>query len=291
MDNKSKGIIIYLLITFGMAWAFWCIPLLLGLTLRSPFYVLLLVPGAFSPAIAASIVRKWITCEGFADACLRLNLRRNWPYYLVAWLSPLAVVAIIVILAIMLGLSQPDFSLEHFVGASMPEQKNPLSFIPRSLRFPLVGVVQGLILALIATPLLWGEEFGWRGYLQIRLLNHRPLLAAVTTGLIWGLWHYPLNLQGYNYPDHRILGLFIFPVWTVFLSIIFGWLRLRTNSIWIVSLAHSATNAVGGSLTLLLFMGGPNWILVGYPGLLSWIPLGAFCVWIVLSGQLKPVQE
>jgi len=30
--------------------------------------------------------------------------------------------------------------------------------------------------------------------------------------------------------------------------------------------------------------------LVGYPGLLSWIPLGAFCGWIIYSGQLKSLD-
>jgi hypothetical protein len=142
-------------------------------------------------------------------------------------------------------------------------------------------------IALVATPILWGEEFGWRGYLQIRLLGHRPLLAAVSTGLIWGVWHYPINLRGYNYPDQPILGLFVFPVGAILLSIIFGWLRLRIGSVWSASLAHSATNAIGGSLTMLLFMGGPNWISVSYLGLLGWVPLGALCAWIVFSGQLK----
>jgi membrane protease YdiL (CAAX protease family) len=225
------------------------------------------------------------------DAGLRLNFRASWPYYIVAWLLPLAVVAIIVILAASLRFSQPDFSLERYFSSVAPGKQNPLLFIPRSLRLPLVGVLQSLVIAVIATPLLWGEEFGWRSYLQIRLFNHRPLLAALSTGLIWGVWHYPVNLQGYNYPHHRILGLFIFPIWTVYLSIIFGWLRLKTGSVWAASLAHAATNAIEGSLTLLLFMGGPNWILVGYPGLLSWIPLGAFCAWIIFTGRLKPREE
>ena len=45
--------------------------------------------------------------------------------------------------------------------------------------------------------------------------------------------------------------------------------------------------AVGGSLTLLLFTGGPNWIFVSYVGILGWVPLGVLCAWIVLTGQLR----
>jgi membrane protease YdiL (CAAX protease family) len=168
--------------------------------------------------------------------------------------------------------------------------QNPLEVVPRPLRFPVVAF-QVLLTSIIATPLLWGEEFGWRGYLQIHLMARRPLLAAIITGVIWGIWHYPINLQGYNYPDNRILGLFIFPVFTVLLSIILGWLHLKTGSIWSASLAHAATNAIGGGISLLLFMGGPNWIFVGYPGILSWIPLGALCAWIILTGQLTPIKR
>jgi membrane protease YdiL (CAAX protease family) len=289
-DSTIRGIVAYLIIAFGMSWFLWCFPLLFGLTLRSPSYFLFLLFGAFSPAIAAIIVRKWITREGFADAGLRLNFVNNKRYYLIGWLLPLLVVAIILLLAVIFRISSPDFSLQRAINA-LGSIQNPLEAVPRPIRFPVVGVLQALLTAIIATPLLWGEEFGWRGYLQIRLMARRPLLAAIITGVIWGIWHYPINQQGYNYPDNRILGLFIFPVFTVLLSIILGWLRLKTGSIWSASLAHSATNTIGGGLTILLFMGAPNWIFVGYAGILSWIPLGALCAWIILTGQLAPIKR
>lgn len=283
-NNTTRGIIAYLLIAFAMAWSLWCIPLFFGLTLHSPFYFPFMLLGAFSPAIAAVVVRKWVTSEGFADAGLRLNFHNNKRYYLIAWLLPLLAAAVILLLAVIFRISTPDFSLERAMN-TFGNGQNPLEAIPRLLRFP-VAAFQVLLTAIIVTPLLWGEEFGWRSYLQIRLMASRPLLAAIITGVIWGIWHYPINLQGYNYPDNRILGLFIFPVFTVILSIILGWLWLKTGSVWSASLAHAATNAIGGGLTILLFMGGPNWVFVGYPGILSWIPLGALCAWIILTGQL-----
>jgi membrane protease YdiL (CAAX protease family) len=204
MTGKTKGIVVYLAVAFGMAWVLWEIPLRFGLSPRSPLLQLAALPGAFAPAVAAIVVP-----------------------------------------------------------------------------------IQLLVTALLATPILWGEEFGWRGYLQVRLLGQHPLLAAVATGLIWGVWHYPINLRGYNFPGHPVLGLVVFPVSTILLSIMFGWLRLRTGSVWAASLAHAATNAVGGSLITLLFAGGPDSIFVGYLGLLGWLPLGVLCAWIVFSGQLR----
>jgi hypothetical protein len=95
-------------------------------------------------------------------------------------------------------------------------------------------------------------------------------------------------IRGYDFPDNPYLGLVIFSVSTVLLSIIFGWLRLKTGSIWSTSLAHAATNAVGGNLTAFLFIGGASLIWVLDLGILAWIPLGALSAWIVFTGQLKP---
>jgi hypothetical protein len=39
---------------------------------------------------------------------------------------------------------------------------------------------------------------------------------------------------------------------------------------------------------LLLFFGGPNWILLSYVGVLAWVPLGALCLWTVATGRLNP---
>jgi membrane protease YdiL (CAAX protease family) len=285
MKNR-KGVIAYVLIAFGMAWACWEIPIRLGISMSNPLLKIAVLLGALAPALAGFVVRKWITREGFADAGLRLNLRK-WPYYVVAWLLPLLVVGCIVILAPLLGLGKADFSLVRGFKYVMPAGVPP--HVPQQL-WMLIGV--WLIQAIVATPILFGEEFGWRGYLQLRLFPDRPVMSAVVTGLIWAAWHLPLNLRGGNYPDHPFVGgLFVFPVCLVFLSIIFGWLRLNTGSIWSSSLAHAATNAIGGDLTLFLFGGGTSLIFVSYAGILGWIPLGAFSAWIVFTGQLKAAND
>ncbi len=282
-----KGIASYLLISFGLAWILWEIAIEIGPSARDPLFQLAILPGAMAPAVAAVIVRKWITREGFADAGLRLNLRQ-WRYYLAGWLLPVVVVSVIVALAIGLGISDPDFSLRRGIW-----QLGPPGTVAPPLPSGIFALVafQSIIAALVATPILFGEEFGWRGYLQLRLLRDRPLLAAIATGIIWSLWHLPINLRGYNFPDNPVLGMAIFTISAILLSIIFGWLRLKTGSIWSASLGHSATNTIGASLTLLLFVGGGNWVFVNYVGILGWIPLGILCAWIILTGQLKPHDQ
>ena len=75
MDTNKKGVVTYLLITFGLAWVLWEIALRMGVSAENPLFQLAILPGALSPAVAAIIVRKWVTREGFADAGLRLNIQ------------------------------------------------------------------------------------------------------------------------------------------------------------------------------------------------------------------------
>ncbi len=283
MDTNKRGVAVYLLIAFGLAWVLWEIALLVGPSPDSPLFQLAILPGALSPALAAVVVRKWVTQEGFADAGLGLNIER-WRYYLAGWCLPLAAVLVIVLLAAALGVSEPDLTLDRALTELAPEGVT-IPSLPPGL-FAILPL-QMMIAALVVTPILWGEEFGWRGYLQVRLMGDRPLWAAVVTGIIWALWHLPIYLRGYNFPDQPMLGMLVFAVSAIMLSIIFGWLRVRTGSIWAASLGHSATNTTGASLTLLLFWGGPNWLFVSYVGILGWVPLGVLCLWIVLTGQLR----
>jgi hypothetical protein len=218
MNNTTKGIVSYLFIAFGMAWIIWEIPIRFGVSPRSPLFQLVVLPGGFAPAIAAIIVHKWITREGFADAGLRLNLRK-WPYYLVALLFPLLVTAVIVVLAVALGISQPDFSLQRFLGTLVSESAiplPPLTQLPSYLWYVLP--FQFMIIALVATPVLWGEEFGWRAYLQPRLLGQRPVMAALTTGLIWGVWqHMVVQPCSRSHQCHR---------WIADNASVYGWTKL-----------------------------------------------------------------
>ena len=96
MENRSKGIAAFLPIAFSLAWISWTIPIRWNPSTGNPLLRLALMPlaglpGGFAPAVAALVVRQWVTREGFGDAGLEWNLGRRWPYYLFAWLSPLAV--------------------------------------------------------------------------------------------------------------------------------------------------------------------------------------------------------
>src|SRR5215210_6379641 len=76
MAMKTRGVLAYLFLAFGLARStIFVARLLLGLSLENS---LVQISIAFSPAIAAVIVRGWITKEGFGDAGLALHLRSGW---------------------------------------------------------------------------------------------------------------------------------------------------------------------------------------------------------------------
>ncbi len=166
-----------------------------------------MLPVVFVPAIATFVVRKWITREGFADAGLRLNLRK-WRYYLVAWLLPLLILGCIVVLVPLFKAGKPDFSFAR--GIQFMVQPGSPAWV---FRYPALLILYWLIKAIPGSLVLFGEEFGWRGYLQLRLFPDAPVLSAVGTGVIWAVWHWPLTFRGFNYPDHPVIGsLLVFPV-------------------------------------------------------------------------------
>ena len=134
-----------------------------------------------------------------------------------------------------------------------------------------------------------GEELGWRGYLLPKLEPHGQARAIVLSGVIWGVWHMPVILQGHNYPEHPLLGVFLMIVFCVLFGAFLSWLYLRTRSPWAPALGHGTLNAVGG--LPLLFMPGVD-LAFGGPlsSVLGWIPIIVFLVWLLCRGKL-PVND
>ncbi|MEN3609652.1 type II CAAX endopeptidase family protein [Plantactinospora sp. ZYX-F-223] len=263
----SKGVLSYLLIAFGLAWAaVFVAHAVLGWSIADPVTQLTMgLPMAFGPAIAAVVVRRWVTREGFADAGLAPRLRAAKRYYLIAWIGPVLVLAVTVGLATTLGLYEPDL-------ADLP---GPATLLV-------------LVAPVVLTPLFWGEEFGWRSYLQQRV-GRSPARAALITGLVWAAWHYPLVFTDYAGYASPLLGIVTWTLLIVAQAVILAWLFLRSGSVWVACLAHAGNNMVIGTLSaaLLIDAGGLD---PASADLLGLVPLAAICAWILLTGRLSPAR-
>lgn len=114
----------------------------------------------------------------------------------------------------------------------------PLSEFNLTLFFTTAGF--SLLTLVISWPIYFGEEYGWRFYLQDRLFAlFGGYTGVILVGLIWGVWHAPLMLMGMNFPNEAFLPAnIVYLLYTIIVSVIFGYAVLKTGSIWISVLLH-----------------------------------------------------
>jgi membrane protease YdiL (CAAX protease family) len=125
------------------------------------------------------------------------------------------------------------------VATIFPQPNEPMVFA--------ANILFSMLLATIITiPQALGEELAWRGYLQNIFTNRFGVIRGIVfLGIVWRLFHLPVNLAGYNYPETPILGgLVHMTISCISLSVVFGWLRIKTNSVWPAAVAHAAYNVI-----------------------------------------------
>jgi membrane protease YdiL (CAAX protease family) len=99
------------------------------------------------------------------------------------------------------------------------------------------GVVDGIGRAL-------GEELGWRGLLTPEACARFGFLpGALWVGLVWGLWHLPLLIG-----QTPVSGIVDFMLLVVGVSVLYAWMRLRSESVWPSTLMHALHNALRSGL-------------------------------------------
>jgi uncharacterized protein len=273
----KKGVGWFLGLTFGLTYAVELIMMIKGYSFAGipPLYGQLVVAGAmFFPGISAVIVRKYITHEGFGDAGFKWGNGKGKDYVQTYFLIP-------VIFALIYGLTwllvqKPDFSLQGFMS-----QYGITTGLPVSSGLIILGIFMS---SMTFAPFLnsipgLGEEVGWRGYLLPKLLPLGTKKALIISGLIWGLWHAPLILMGYRYGSQSILGIVCFSILLIFVGIYFGYLRLRSGSVYLAGFAHGVFNAQAYGVWTLIFP-GVNPVLGGFAGLTGILVFAAVSWWI-----------
>ena len=132
----------------------------------------------------------------------------------------------------------------------------------------LSGMMAG---ATINTVFAFGEEVAWRGFLYKEFKGRKFLTVALITGMIWGLWHFPLILNGHNYPQHPVLGVFLMVLMCILLTPILMYFRKKSGTVIVPAVMHGTFNAVIGISNILVEPA--NDLLVGGPGLAGFIVL------------------
>lgn len=267
-----KRIVVFLAFAFGLAWAVSLIIYLTGGLSNSPK----LLPGTgitlalvltallimWTPALAHLLTR-WLTGEGWQGMYLRPRFRRGWRYWLIAWFAPgiLSIGGAAIFFELFPHYYDPSLgALRRLIEANAPGGINLDLWTIVALQ-----TIQALLLApLINSLATFGEEFGWRAYLQPKLMPLGGRKAMLLMGLIWGVWHWPIILMGHNYgidyPGAPFLGPLAMVWFTFTLGTFLGWLTLKGGSVWPAVIGHAAINGIAG-LGLLFVQSEPPSIL------------------------------
>ena len=257
MDKLDiRRVIVYLLIAFGFSWTIALIIYLNGglansrpIAPGSPitWAVPLLVLYMLGPTLG-NVGARLVTGEGTHDLWLRPKLKQGWKYWLIVWLlTPLLVLAG----GLLFFLLFPEYlDMSAATDGELPGV--PAAGMPAWLMVLLLTAGAALTAPIInALPTL-GEEFGWRAYLQPKLLPLGERKMYVLVGIIWGAWHWPVIWMGFNYPGYPILGSLAMLWFAFVIGTFFGWATLRSGSVWPAVIGHGSLNGLANIWLLFL---------------------------------------
>lgn len=173
---------------------------------------------------------------------LKKDRRSAWGLSLMKnWKGSLAGIVIFVLLY--LALTGLSFLVTSLMGGDL----TGYSLNPYMGNYLLIILPLNLLLSFTA---FFGEEYGWRYYLQPALQEKLGLKKGVIVlGLLWGIWHLPINLFYYS-PSSSFQSILVQLAGCVGMGIFFGWVYMRTKNIWAVTIIHFLNNNLGMALFL-----------------------------------------
>ncbi len=282
----TKKALLYLVLTFFFCWIILPIYFALGGKFNSPYTLPVLLIYMFVPMTMAIIVQKLIYREPLRDYVpvsiywrrwfllalifppLVLFILARWfrwnRWFFFAWfLPPLLAIASMGVTLLIPGITfSPSMEgmFQRFSSSLTPEQLQAMRDSAAALPVhPFwLTLIQGLIAGVTVNAIAgFGEELGWRGLLQKELSHLGFWKSSLLIGVIWGVWHAPIILQGYNYPDHPQFGVFMMTVFTTLFAPLIAYARIKAKSVIAAAIMHGSLNGTAG-LSFILIAGGDD---------------------------------
>jgi hypothetical protein len=213
-------------------------------------------------------------------------------WFLVAWVIPPAIAVGSMLLSNFSPGAELAFDplrkLETVAGQLPPEQlaearKNLAGVSPWLFFF---GNLMPALLygATLNAAVAMAEEVGWRVMLLRELKGLGFFGAALTTGLVRGLWAFPLAWYGFPLRESPHQGAWVVLATSLVVGLLSSYLRLRSGSVLPAALLWGGLSSGGEDLVSRLFVvGGVDWQtgLTGLPGL---VLLTVVTLLVVLPG-------
>lgn len=263
MKKKSNQ---FLIITYAICWSMMAVFYLFGGTIKSKGFMFISLVFMITPALITVVIQKYFYKENVAES-LQVKFNINI-WFLIAIFAPI----IISIAAFGTGLLfngveySPDLSgmyerMKEFVDPDKIEQMK-LGYATLPMHPFWISVAQAIVAgATINAVFAFGEELGWRGLLQKEYKHMGFWKSNIKIGIIWGIWHAPIILGGYNYPGHPRIGALMMVAFCLLYSPIISFVRIKAKSVIAAAIFHGTINASIG-LSFMLLKGG-NDLTVG----------------------------
>lgn len=220
------------------------------------------------PGAVALLLTRFLYREPVVPA---LSLRfRPSAWFVLAWLLPVAVSFAA------LGLNLVPVSAHY--SATMRGLPSEMESYRASMSAGPIGplwttLLCGLLMGPTSNTLGGlGEELGWRGFLQRELAPLGFWRASALNGLLWGLCHVPLWLEGYGGSEHRFATLAAILAETLLLAPLLAYLKSRADSVLPCAIFHGTLGSTR-LIAMAFVIGAGAWTLASIP-----LVLGVLCV-------------
>jgi membrane protease YdiL (CAAX protease family) len=236
----------------------------------------------FIPLFCTVILTKLVYKESFRES---ISFKLKWSeWYIFAAAAPVLLAFLAFGFALILpGISlAPDMAgmLGKFKEMLSPEQfdqaikqsDNMKAIFKTDYYYLIVGTINAIVLGATVNMVFgFGEEAGWRGFLLNALRDKGFFKSSLIIGVIWGVWHLPVIIQGHNYGKHHIIGIFMMTAWTILLAPMFNYVVYKTGSVLSAAVMHGILNASPG--IALAYIKGGDELTIGITGAAGFLGL------------------
>ena len=243
---SRKQFTTYMIVAFGLAWILDIIAIIYSNNENQMVFSIVMVITMFMPFMATLIARIPLKGMGWIP-----HLKGKIRYVFFALWMPalLSIIGGVLFFIIFPKAFDSEFlTLRGLIEAGALEKLEA-----QGLTIPIYILISS-IQAITFAPFFnmfaaLGEEVGWRGVLYPYLKEKLGVTKGrIVGGVIWGSWHWPVMIfAGYEYGKEYIgapvLGPIVFCLFTVMMGILCDHVYEKTETIWLPSLMHGATNA------------------------------------------------
>lgn len=260
MKNR---VLLFVTVVFALSWLAAGIFYVSGVDFKSPAGFMFASGYMFFPLISVIIMQLIYKEPILRNVGISFKINRWW---FVAWFG--------MIIFNLLALGASTFIPGISFTTESPELQQAITQLSEkipnanAMTVLLFSIFSGLMAGITINAVFsFGEEVAWRGWLVKQFEGKSFLYTSIVTGIIWGVWHFPLILMGHNYPMHPVFGVFMMIVVCIALTTVILFIRIKAKSVIAAAIAHGSLNATSG--ISLLYLAGFNDILAGSAGLVG----------------------